>query len=347
MKKVFIIILFFAWPMIAFGYSAECYVVMDYDSGRVLLSKNLNKEKLIASTTKIMSAIIAIENSDLDGIRVVGNEVLKAYGSAIYLSVGEKINLRDLLYGLLLRSGNDAAIEIAYHVSGGMEKFVKLMNDKAFELGMNNSIFINNHGLEENDNGNKSTAYDMALLMRYAINNDIFKRIISTKKYVTHTNMKSYTWINKNKLLGTYKYMIGGKTGYTKKAGRSLVTISEKNNKRVIVVTLNDGNDFVDHRDMAEYVFNNYERYCLLDRNNFFVEGKENKYYLKTDLFALLTKDEIGKISSKIGFYDNNENGIISFYLDDKLLVSGHIYSYQHLNDDNFIKKIIKRLFGW
>ena len=346
MKKILMAIVLLMIPKIVIGYSAECYVAMDYDSGRVLLSKNPNKEKLIASTTKIMSAIVAIENSDLNGIRVVGKEVLKAYGSAIYLNVGEKITLRDLLYGLMLRSGNDAAIEIAYHVSGGMDEFVKLMNDKAFELGMNSTVFINNHGLEEEKNGNISTAYDMALLMRYAIDNDIFKKIINTKKYTSHTDMKTYSWVNKNKLLGTYKYMVGGKTGYTKLAGRSLVTVSEKDKKKVIVVTINDGDDFADHKNMAEYIFNNYERYCLLNKNNFVINKEVGKYYINKNIYALLTGEEMKHIKSKVQFYDN-DGGMLSFYLNNNFLIKSNFYSYKNLNDDNFIKKIIKRVFGW
>ena len=346
-KLIFIIIVFI--PLVVHAYSAECYVVMDYDSGRVLLSLNPNREKLIASTTKIMSAIIAIENSDLESVREVGMEVVKAYGSAIYLSVGEKISLRDLLYGLMLRSGNDAAIEIAYHVAGSMEKFVSLMNRKAYQLGMSNTHFINNHGLEENGQGNISSAYDMALLMRYAINNDIFKRIINTKEYVSHTSMKKYTWVNKNKLLYSYKYMIGGKTGFTKKAGRTLVTVSEKNKKRVIVVTLNDGNDFKDHESLANYVFNNYGRIMLLNHSNFNISGKEGTYYIKNDLYALLNDKEKDNIKEKVELYNNlgDDVGFISMYLNDNYLVGTKIYKYNHLMGDNPIKRFIRWVFKW
>ena len=165
MKKILLAFLIFLFiPKLTNAVSAESYVVMDYDTGRILSSKNPEKEKLIASTTKIMTCIIALEKGDLTSIRKVGEEVLKAYGSAIYLSLEEEITLKDLLYGLMLRSGNDAAIEIAYHISGSMEDFVALMNQKAYELGMTNTKFLNNHGLEENDgSGNTSTAKDMAV----------------------------------------------------------------------------------------------------------------------------------------------------------------------------------------
>ena len=202
MKKLAIFLVLFLIPINAWAISAESYVVMDYDSKRVLMSKNMNEKKLIASTTKIMTAIIALENKDLNSVRKVGPEVLKAYGSAIYLSLDEEITLKDLLYGLMLRSGNDAAIEIAYHVSGNMDNFIQLMNQKAYELGMSNTIFINNHGLEnEQGKGNTSTSYDMALLMRYALQNETFKEIIHTKEYTAKTSGKTYVWHNKNKFI--------------------------------------------------------------------------------------------------------------------------------------------------
>ena len=147
MKKLIlaVIVVLLIFPLKVSALSAECAIVMDQDSKRVLFEKNMDKEKLIASTTKIMTAVIALEYGDLDTLVEVGDEVLKAYGSAIYIEVGEELTLKDLLYGLMLRSGNDAAIEIAYAVAGNMESFVHLMNEKAKDLGMKNTIFYNNH----------------------------------------------------------------------------------------------------------------------------------------------------------------------------------------------------------
>ena len=186
MKIIYFLLMLFLFlcPLKTCAMSAESYVVMDYDSKRVLLAKASEKEKLIASTTKIMTCILALENGDLESERTVGEEVLSAFGSAIYLQIGEKMQLKDLLYGLMRRSGNDAAIEISYHIAGNTTNFVSLMNEKAVELGMNHTHFINPHGLEnEKEEGNISTAYDMALLMRYALLNDTFKEIIHTKSY--------------------------------------------------------------------------------------------------------------------------------------------------------------------
>ena len=154
---------------------------MDLDSGRILYENNPNRKMLIASITKIMTAIVAIENGDLTKEITVGDEVLSMYGTNIYVEVGEKMKLRDLLYGLLLRSGNDASVVIAKAVGGSEEKFVELMNKKAKEIGMKNTIFRNSHGLDE-ETENYSTAYDMALLSRYAYKNKTYRNIVSTNK---------------------------------------------------------------------------------------------------------------------------------------------------------------------
>ena len=352
MKKLAIFLVLFLIPINAWAISAESYVVMDYDSKRVLMSKNMNEKKLIASTTKIMTAIIALENKDLNSVRKVGPEVLKAYGSAIYLSLDEEITLKDLLYGLMLRSGNDAAIEIAYHVSGNMDNFVKLMNQKAYELGMSNTIFINNHGLEnEQGKGNTSTSYDMALLMRYALQNETFKEIIHTKEYTAKTSGKIYVWHNKNKLLSTNEYEIGGKTGYTKKAKRTLVTAATKDAKRVIVVTLNDPNDFADHEELYNEIFNKYERVEILNKEATVIdESNPLKYYLQNDFYALLTKEE--KENIRIDYQiDQNANtkevGNAYVYLKDKLLHTEKIYQQEETKKESFWQKFLRWLLRW
>lgn len=352
-KKLFLLFLIF-YPISIKAISAEAYVVMDADSKRVLAGSNIHREKLIASTTKIMTCIIALENKNLDTIVKVGDEVLKAYGSAIYLSLNEEITLRDLLYGLMLRSGNDAAIEIAYSVSGNMESFVKLMNEKAYELGMSHTKFINNHGLENDDKeGNMSTAYDMALLMAYALNNDTFKEIIHTKSYTSKTSGKTYVWQNKNKLLFTYDAMIGGKTGYTKKALRTLVTAASKDNKTTIVVTLNDGNDFTNHKNLHEQYLNSYERVLLLSKDTIIDPTKEDKYYLKNDVYALLNENEKNNIKIDYEINDNSGNeeaGVAKIYLKEKLLMTEKIYQRKEFikeEKESFFTKFFRWLFHW
>lgn len=352
MRILLVVLVLVLLPLRVNAISAESYIVMDYDSGRVIEGKNILKEKLIASTTKIMTCIIALENESLDKEITVGKEVLKAYGSAIYISLDEKISLRDLLYGLMLRSGNDSAIEIAYGVSGDMAKFVKLMNEKAYELKMNHTVFYNNHGLEESDgSGNMSTAYDIALLMRYALKNEMFRKIIGTKSYTAKSSLKSYVWKNKNKLLFSYDNLIGGKTGFTKKARRTLVTSAKKDDKTTIVVTLNDGNDFSDHESLHEQVFKDYERVLVLDNEILKSSLGNEDYYLQEPFYVLLKDEEKKDIKIDFQLQENGlEVGNANIYLKDDLLGSVKIYksvSNDVSHKEGFFKKFFRWLFKW
>ncbi len=266
----------------------EAAVLMEEDTKRVLVSKNMSKKLLIASTTKIMTAVVAIESGKTNKMVKVNDKVLEAYGSAIYLSIGEKMKLEDMLYGLLMQSGNDAALMISDYL-GGEEKFVDKMNTKAKKIGMKNTTFANPHGLDEKTQ-NYSTAYDMALLMRYANSLPLFKKIVGTKKHTVTTNEKTYVWSNKNKLLYTYKYTTGGKTGFTDKANRTLVTSASKDGLNLIMVTLNDGNDFSNHKELYEYGFNNYKMVKVFDKDKMDLPNK--KIYAKDDFFYPITESE-------------------------------------------------------
>lgn len=352
-KTIVVFFIFFFLPLKACAISAETYIIIDADSGRIFEGKNIEKEKLIASTTKIMTAIIALENKDINTVVKVGPEVLKAYGSAIYITLNEEITLKDLLYGLMLRSGNDAAIEIAYATCGNMENFVKKMNEKAYELGMSHTTFLNNHGLEEdNGKGNTSTAYDMALLMKYALKNETFKEIIHTKSYTAKTTGKTYVWKNKNKLLFTYDKMLGGKTGYTKKALRTLVTAAEENGKTTIVVTLNDGNDFKDHQTLHEKILSNYERVELLNTQTVVDANHSEQYYLKENFYALLKPEEQKEVKIEFQLHESNteEVGVANIYFQGKLLGSQKIYQKleeKKAEKEGFFAKFFRWLFQW
>ena len=199
LKKIIFFTILFLFPIYVFADSGNSTIIMDVDSGRILYEKNANQKQLIASTTKIMTCIIVLENSNIENEIVVGDEVLSMYGTNIYIEPGEKIKIKDLLYGLMLRSGNDAAITLA-HNTLGEEKFIKKMNDKAKELNMNSTVFNNPHGLDDKTE-NFSTAYDMALLSKYAYGNSVYRKIISTKKYITKSSIKSYTWYNRMSLV--------------------------------------------------------------------------------------------------------------------------------------------------
>lgn len=324
---------------------------MDLSTNRVLYEQNMNSKRLIASITKIMTCIVAIENTDIEKEVTVGKEVLKSFGSGIYIEVGEKINFKDLLYGLMLRSGNDAAIEIAYNTAGDMPSFVKLMNEKAQEIGMKNTNFINAHGLEdETGNGNISTAYDMALLTSYAYKNDTFKEIFSTKKKIAKSNTKTYSWTNKNKILHSYDFITGGKTGYTKKAKRTLVTTAEKDNKKIVIVTLNDGNDFSDHINLYQKLFSEYDSIQILNKNSFSLDECTD-CYIKNDFYAMVNKKEKDNIEIENVLEKNSNSdyaGVIRIKLKDKLLHEEMIYkNKQEYKKESFFQKLRDWILSW
>lgn len=232
--------------------SAKAAILMHADSGRVLYEKNADEHMLIASTTKIMTAIVVLEHCELDDLVEVDSRSAGIEGSSMYLKAGESYTVEDLLYGLLLVSGNDAASALALHVADSMEEFAELMNAKAAELGMTESSFKNAHGLDEEEH--YSTARDMAVLAAYCMGNEDFARIAGT---VSHT-VGEQTLVNHNRLLREYDGCLGLKTGYTMAAGRTLVTCAERDGARYVCVTLNDPDDWDDHKALYDWAFANY-----------------------------------------------------------------------------------------
>lgn len=336
MKKIILLlIVLFPISIKAIDISATSVILMDTDSKRILYSKNIHEKRSVASISKIMTAVIAIESGKLDDEVTINNIISKAYGSGIYIKVGEKLTLRDLVYGLMLRSGNDAALAIADYVGNGVDNFVEMMNHKAKEIGMKNSEFHNPSGLDEED-GNYSTAYDMAILTSYAMNLSEYRQIVKTKEYKLNTNKNNYLWKNKNKLLRLYKYTTGGKTGYTKKAKRTLVTTASKNNINLVVVTLNDGNDFNDHINLFEYGFENYNSYEILSKGiiNIYDEKYYKNYnlYLKNSFKYLIGKEEKQSVTIKYELETKkkielrSKVGVAIVFLGDKKIHSEPIY---------------------
>lgn len=236
----------------AVSTSASSAILMDAASGRVLYEQNADAKMLIASTTKIMTALVAIREGDPSDVVTVSREAAYTEGSAMYLKEGEQLTLETLLYGLMLCSGNDAAVAVAEHVGGSVEGFVSLMNETAKELGLTSTSFANPNGLDAEDH--YSTARDMARLACAAMENETFARIVSTKS----VSINGRTMSNHNKLLSMAEGCIGLKTGYTKAAGRTLVSCAERNGQRLIAVTLQDGNDWVDHQTLFDYGFSAY-----------------------------------------------------------------------------------------
>lgn len=331
MKRLLLIALLF----ICINVKASV-VVMDADSKRVLYSENMNEKKLIASTSKIMTSIIALENAPIDEKIKVGKEIYKAYGSMTYIKEGEEFTLDDLLKGLMLQSGNDAALTIANNVMS-YNDFITEMNLKAYKLGMYNTSFENPHGLND-ETKNISTAYDMSLLMRYAIQNKDFLRITSTKKH----KVGSYIWYNKNKLLSEYKYLISGKIGYTKKSGQVFVSAAKKNNKTLIISSIDEGDKFNLHKYLYEKYFDIYERYKVLDKNTFSFKVSNNNhdhYFIKNDFYMLLKKDEIDDLVIKVNTNENIKD--VKIYLKDKLIHTEKLYVLKYESSLNRIKRIL------
>lgn len=239
-------------PMKASALSAQRAAVMDAATGRLLFSKNADQRSLIASTTKIMTALLICEKCNvLDQMRIP-KEAVGVEGSSMYLQEGEKLTLQELLYGLMLSSGNDAAVALALYCSGSIEEFANQMNDKARSLGMTQTHFVNPNGLDAENH--YSTARDLAILASYAMENPIFSKTVSTKTITIGQRALR----NHNKLLWRYPGADGVKTGFTRAAGRILVSSATKNRRRLVAVTINAPDDWNDHARLLDDGFSKY-----------------------------------------------------------------------------------------
>ncbi len=296
-----------------FSVSAQGAILMEQSSKRVLYGKNEHQQMRIASITKIMTAILAVESGKMDEKVTVSNNASGTEGSSLYLKPGEKISLEDLVYGLMLRSGNDAAVAIAEHVGGSLEGFVYLMNQKASEIGMEKTVFSNPHGLDDHEE-HYSTAYDMALLTQYAMNNETYREISATKTYRAPQEGEEWDriWQNKNRLLTQlYKYSTGGKTGYTKRAKRTLVSTASKDGVDLIAVTLNAPSDWHDHMNLFNWAFNTYKVKTLVEKG--VIKGIQDEYY-RDKVFAPytftypLTSSETDALKKDITLYRPPKN---------------------------------------
>lgn len=273
-KILVVIFLFNAFYIISYAetpsITAESAIVIDLKTGRVLYEKNSEKQLPMASTTKILTALVAIENSDLDDLVKISDETTNIEGSSIYLKAGEAMTLKDLLYGLMLCSGNDAACTIAKYIGeGSIEDFIEKMNQKASEIGAYNSSFKNPHGLH--DPNHYTTAYDLALIAQEAMKNNVFKQIVGTKLWIAEREGDRYKYFyNKNKVLSQYTGGTGVKIGYTRAAGRCLVASGKKENMEVICVVLNDSNWFNDAYRLMDYAFDKYEPFKVINKNQIF-----------------------------------------------------------------------------
>lgn len=256
--------------------SKRC-VIYDRKSKRVIYGKNEDVKGAMASTTKIMTAIIVLENEDLDKQVEIGAKAAGTGGSRLGLSKGDKITIRDLLYGLMLRSGNDAAVALAVEVCGTVEGFAEVMNEKAKELGLENTNFVTPHGLDSSEH--YTTAKELAILTDYALSNDIFKQIVSTKNYTITINGYAKVLNNTNELLGVLEGVVGVKTGFTNGAGRCLVTETVRGERDIITVVLGADTKKDRTKDsikLINYAFNNFNEIDLEKEINIMFEQWKN-----------------------------------------------------------------------
>ena len=255
-KRLFtalILLCFFVSHSCAIDVSAKSAILYEPETKTVLFEKDSKTERPIASTTKILTALVALQHADLSETVTVPRAVVGTEGTSMYLKENEKLSVSDLLYGLLLRSGNDAASALAYHIGkGDTGRFTEMMNRTARDIGMKNSCFKNPSGLPEE--GHFSTAYDMALLASRALENPLFSEIVATKEKTVAGRLLS----NHNKMLRLYEGANGVKTGFTKAAGRCLVSSAERNGMTLVAVTLSAPDDWDDHTEMLDYGFDNF-----------------------------------------------------------------------------------------
>ena len=243
--------------------SAQSAILLEAENGTVVYEKNAHTRLPMASTTKIMTALVALELAAPDTVIITDSRAVGTEGSSIYLCEGEKLTLEELLYALMLESANDAAVAIAIGVCGSEEAFVDAMNQKATSLGLSNTHFANPHGLDAKDH--YTTAYELAVIARAALQNSFFKTIASTRKTtIPHQNTDGVRLlVNHNKMLRLYDGCIGLKTGYTQKSGRCLVSAAERDGIMMIAVTLDSPDDWNDHTKLLDFGFSNYCRVAV------------------------------------------------------------------------------------
>lgn len=343
----------------AAGTSAKACVVMEAGSGRILYSKNPDERLPEASTTKIMTALVVAENADADTVVRVPEQAQGVEGSSVYLRAGEHLTVKELLYGLMLQSGNDCAVALALTVGGSIENFAAMMNDKAAALGCGNTNFVNPHGLP--DDNHYTSARDLAVISAAAMNNPLVKEIVSTKKINISNEGYGYdrVIVNKNKILSSFEGANGVKTGYTKKAGRCFVGAAERNGMQLISVVLNCGPMFEESMSLMDEMFDKYEMKNLAEgvaipKCVAVKKGRSGsvKVACEREMRFPLKKDgsENGKIRRTLSMTDvlkapvgkGDKAGELKVSFDNRLIFSSNIVTLNKIEKAG----IFSRLFG-
>lgn len=343
---------------------AKSMVVIETTNNTVLYSKNENLKLPMASTTKIVTALTVIENcEDLDKIVTIPTNATNVEGSSIYLKKDEKYTIKELLYGLMLQSGNDAAMALALEIgNGSIENFAQLMNDTAKNCGVENSNFVTPHGLDAKDH--YTTANDLAIITSKALKNSVFKEIVSSKIYKLETNefRKGRVFINKNKLLSSLEGCIGVKTGYTSKAGRCLVSACERDGMQVVCVVLNCRPMFEESLELINKAFSEYKKYDILPSYKFVTDvsvedGKSSslRLYNKKGFSVVSTEKDIDKYSVIYSYSKNVKApikkdevlGRVEIYFDKTLIFSEDLCSIEKVDSIDTNDKIKNILDKW
>ncbi len=332
--------------------SASGMAMLELDSGRIIMQKSADKRLPMASTTKIMTAITVIEHTkSLDKTVVIPDEAVGVEGSSIYLQHGEELSIRDLLYGLMLQSGNDCAVALAITVGGSVENFADMMNVLAQQIGAKNTHFVNPHGLHDDDH--YTTAYDLALISAYAMRNPVFAEIVGTKMYKTTWKDHDYgrVIVNKNKILSTFEGGNGIKTGFTKKAGRCLVSSAERNGKTLICVVLNCGPMFEECSSLMEMAFDKLIMSDIISTNtplnNIKVKGGKQEFVnvgLESVFRYPLTESEMEELRFEFDLPSEisapvkkgERIGKIHIYLENRLLFSEDLFTMDNVEKKSF-----------
>jgi len=328
-----IIVLMVILPQTSFARGGSGYAVLDGETGRVLIGSNSDERLPIASLTKIWTALVAIENSELQDEVVISPKAAMAEGSSIYLQAGETVTVETLLYGLMLRSGNDAATALAEHVGGSVEGFVKLMNERAVIAGLTNTVFMNPSGLHHEEH--LSSARDTAEMLRTALQNKTFEKIASTVLYRANT-INGMLWENKHRLLregsgmaadiddeteqpvSSLKSATGtayaGKTGFTKVAGRTLATAFQKDGQTCIVVTLNASDDWNVHRSLSNQVWQDYDLETVVKKGKYNV-NKKLAIRLEEPVRLQLNKEEKEQVRQVLHVSRKRKEAVLSIFI--------------------------------
>ena len=338
--------------------SAKSAVIYEPEGKNYIYEKNAEERLPMASTTKIMTALVVIEKCEPDEIVVIGPESVGIEGSSAYLREGDEYEVKELLYALLLQSANDAATALAYYTAGGIDEFSEFMNSKAKDLGLSNTHFTNPHGLDDKDH--YTTAFDLAIMSAKLLENETLREIVSTYKKTFTYNERTRTYINHNKLLRSYDGCIGIKTGFTKRSGRCLVSAAERDGLKFITVTLNAPSDWSDHTALFDFAFDSFEKIQLTNASDYpksvkILGGNKDKIDISAEKELAVIKEKDNHCIEKSVFLPRyliapirkgDVVGKVVYKLDDKTYTVNivAIEDINSLSNDGILSRLLKKI---